>query len=377
MGKALRNQYEPDVVSPPGETLAETIEALGMSQAQLAERIGRSKKMINEIIKGKAPITARVSIELERVVGVPAGFWNNRERHYREFVARKEEKERLEDQVSWLKAVPFQPMAKLGWIESAKDKIERLKEVLKFFGIASPRQWPMLKKAYLGNVAFRKSTAFESDQGALIAWLRQGELEAKKIRCEPYDSRQFRSALARIRQLTAKPPEVFQPELVRLCAACGVAVVFVPELPRTRVSGATRWLTPDKALIQLSLRYKSNDHLWFSFFHEAGHILKHGKRDVFIEGKIPEKGDPKEDEANAFASDILIPKKELSRFLERQRLSKTAIRKFASQLGIAPGIVVGRLQHDEALPQSHCNDLKRRFQWANQAQGEKLGSPVA
>ncbi|MDY6953167.1 MAG: helix-turn-helix domain-containing protein, partial [Thermodesulfobacteriota bacterium] len=150
MGKALRNQYEPDVVSPPGETLAETIEALGMSQAQLAERIGRSKKMINEIIKGKAPITPRVSIELERVVGVPAGFWNNRERHYREFVARKEEKERLEDQVSWLKAVPFQAMEKLGWIESAKDKIERLKELLKFFGIASPQQWPMLERAYLG-----------------------------------------------------------------------------------------------------------------------------------------------------------------------------------------------------------------------------------
>jgi len=363
----MGNQYEPDVVSPPGETLAETIEALGMSQAQLAERIGRCKKMINEIIKGKAPITARMSIELERVLGVPAGFWNNRERHYREFLARKEEQERLAKQVGWLKAVPVRGMAKLGWIELFRDKVGQLKEMLKFFGIASPDQWPLLEQEYLGNVSFRKSTAFKSDTGALISWLRQGELEAKEIHCKPYNARQFRSVLASIRQLTAKPREVFKPEVVRLCAACGVAVVFVPELPKTRVSGATRWLTPHKALIQLSFRYKTDDHLWFSFFHEAGHILKHGKRDVFIEGPSPGKDHPKEDEANAFASEILIPQKELNRFLEHDRFSKTAIRKFASQLGIAPGIVVGRLQHEEALPQSHCNDLKTRFKWAGHA----------
>ncbi|MBW2602523.1 MAG: ImmA/IrrE family metallo-endopeptidase, partial [Deltaproteobacteria bacterium] len=219
-------------------------------------------------------------------------------------------------------------------------------------------------QAYLGNVAFRKSTAFKSDMGALISWLCKGKLEAKAIPCNPYDGKRFRSVLIRIRGLTTKPPEVFQPELVRLCAACGVAVAFVPELPKTRVSGATRWLTPDKALIQLSLRYKTDDHLWFSFFHEAGHILKHGKRDVFIEGTSPGKDDPKEDAANAFAAEILIPQKELNRFLENNRLSKVTIRKFASQLAIAPGIVVGRLQHDGILPQTHCNGLKRRFEWS-------------
>lgn len=364
MSKALQNQYDPDMVTPPGETLVETIEALGMSQAQLAERTGRSKKMINEIIKGKAPITARMSIELERVLGVPAGFWNNRERHYREFLARREEHERLTQEVGWLKSVPVNAMAKLGWIKCFKDKVEQLKEMLKFFGIASPDQWPLLEQAYLGNVSFRKSTAFASDTGALITWLRQGELQAKEIHCGRYDAKQFREVLTHIRQLTAKPPDVFQPEVIRRCAACGVVVAFVPELPKTRVSGATRWLTPEKALIQLSLRYKTDDHLWFSFYHEAGHILKHGKRDVFIEGRMPEKGVPKEDEANAFAAEILIPQKELTRFLADNRLSKTAIRRFASHLKIAPGIVVGRLQHDGFLPQSHCNDLKRRFEWA-------------
>jgi HTH-type transcriptional regulator / antitoxin HigA len=93
MDSALQNQYEPDVLSPPGDTLIETLEALGMSQAQLTERTGRSKKMINEIIKGNAPITPRMSIELERVLGVPASFWNNRERYFRECLARRKERD--------------------------------------------------------------------------------------------------------------------------------------------------------------------------------------------------------------------------------------------------------------------------------------------
>ena len=68
-----------------------------------------------------------------------------------------------------------------------------------------------------------------------------------------------------------------------LCAHAGVAVVFVQELPNTGISGSTQWLTPTKALVQLSLRYKTDDQLWFTFFHEAGHILAHGKRQVFLE----------------------------------------------------------------------------------------------
>jgi HTH-type transcriptional regulator/antitoxin HigA len=60
-------------------------------------------------------------------------------------------------------------------------------------------------------------------------------------------------------------------------------VVIVKELPGCSVNGATFWLNPEKAVIQLSLRYRSDDHLWFNFFHEAGHIVLHGKRETFLE----------------------------------------------------------------------------------------------
>lgn len=352
--------YEPDYAVPPGETLSEAIEAIGMTQADLAARTGRTMKTINEIIKGKAPIRPETALQLERVLGTPASFWNNRERNYREALARLGENERLKGQVRWLTELPVRAMIKLGWVRPFKDKVRQLQEILNFFGVASPGQWQELWGGK--EVAFRKSPAFQSNPGAVAAWLRKGEVDATRLRCAPYDESKFRTALSRIRALTVEPPEIFQSELIRLCAEAGVAVVFTPELPGTRVSGATRWLSPERAMIQLSLRYKTNDHLWFTFFHEAGHILLHGKRDVFLESEKSEDG--KEKEADRFASNVLIPATEFQKFVERRGRGQGDICDFAEKLGIAPGIVVGRLQHDRIIPQSYFNDLKIRLAWA-------------
>ena len=366
MSNVIQNQYTPDYVSPPGETLQEILEERGMTQAQLAERTGRPKKTINEIINGKAAITPETALQLERVLNIPASFWNNRERQYQEALARQEEKDRLQKQVAWLDKIPVKAMIKFKWIQSCRDKVEQLREVLNFFAVASPEQWEGIW--FSTHVNFRKSPAFQSDPGAVAAWLHRGEIEAAEIKSAIYDVNKFKEALLQIRTLTVKPPEIFQPEVVRLCAEAGVAVVFIPQLPKTRTSGATRWLNPNKALIQLSLRYKTDDHLWFAFFHEAGHILLHGKRDIFLEGKgvASVEDQEKEEEANKFAADILIPPMKLKRFLASgQKRSKVGIKEFAAEIGIAAGIVVGRLQHDGILPPSHCNDLKCRFEWVS------------
>lgn len=360
MASNTANNYFPDRVSPPGETLLETLEALGMSQADLAERTGRPRKTINEIIKGKAAITAETALQLERVLGIPASFWINRERQYRESQARLEEANRLIADKEWLRCFPIKDMARWGWITQHKEPVQQLRELLNFFGVASPRQWEGLYSETW--VSFRKSAAFECNAKALTAWLRRGELEARSIESKPYNGDNFRSILGEARKLTAAPPERFQPELPRLCSDAGVAVVFIPEIPKIRASGATRWLSPGKALIQLSLRYKTDDQLWFTFFHEAGHILLHGKRDVFIEGLS--KSDSLEEEANRFAADFLIPRSLLNDFIQAGDRSKRAIESFAEQIGIAPGIVVGRLQNEGYIPQSHCNALKQHFEWA-------------
>jgi len=360
MSKQFENQFIPNYATPPGETLLETIQTLGMNQAELAKRTGRPLKTINEIIKGKAAITPETALQLERVLGVPASFWNNLERNYCEARARLDEQARLQNQLAWLKRIPVKAITALGWVAVCDDPVQQFQTVLQFFGVASPNQWENMWGKPVA--AYRQSRAFQSDPGAVSAWLRKGELDAQQIACQPYDAAKFQSALKRARTLTTAAPEEFCPALTRLCAQAGVAVVFVPELPKVRVSGVTRWLAPDKALIQLSLFYKRDDQLWFTFFHEAGHIVLHGKRDVFLE-EDDLVGD-KENQANDFAANVLIAPSDWERFIQAGAYrSKTGIQQFADEIGIAPGIVVGRLQHERHLPHSHCNDLIRRLVW--------------
>ena len=365
MNKVAGNQYVPDNVSPPGETLLDVLEEREMSQSELAERTGRPKKTISEIINGKTAITSDTALQLERVLGIPARFWNERERNYQDSLARRRESQRLEQNLAWLNKFPVKEMVKLRWIESSKDKVNQLQILLNFFAVASPEQW----ESYWGSqpVAYRKSVAFVSDGAAITAWLCKGQLSAEQISCKPYSGSKFKKALVEIRNLTTQPQAVFQSKMVSLCAEAGVAIVFTPELPKTRVSGVTRWLSAQKALIQMSFRYKSNDHLWFTFFHEAGHVFQEKKDEMFLEGQVeydPEH--PLEVEANEFAGNFLIPPESLTQFLEEfkaDRLASVAIQKFADEVGIAPGIVVGRLQHDKKLPQNYCNDLKEKFDW--------------
>lgn len=358
----IQNQYIPDVASSPGETLLEILEDKGMSQAELAERTGRPRKTINEIIKGKAAISPDTAIQLERVLGTPSSFWNHREYSYREWLARREERKSLAEHIPWMKKFPVRAMIKLGWIKEQGDLINQLEELLQFFGVASPVQWQTM----LEGTQYRQSPTFTADPAAVSAWLRQGELRSLEIQCAPYDEAHFKQALHNIRGLTTQPPEGFDSQMIEISAQAGVAVVFVPEIPGTRTCGATRWLTPTKALIMLSLRYKTDDHLWFTFFHEAAHILLHGKRDVFLEDddEVSDDVRKKEDEADHFAAEFLIPAEDLGRFLpHKAHYSYEDIIDFAQRLGIAPGIVVGRLQHERLVPPQYFNDLKQHVRW--------------
>lgn len=362
MNNSIQNQYIPDVVSPPGETLLEILEDRGMSQAELAERTGRPKKTINEIIKGKSALTPETALQLERVLDTPASFWNNREQNYRDWLARQEERKALAEYIPWMKKFPVRAMIKMDWITEHSDPISQLEELLQYLGVASPVQWQTM----LQGTQWRQSPTFAADPTAVSSWLRQGEIQSGQIQCAPYDESRFRETLYQIRGLTTQLPKSFATQMTKLCAQAGVAVVFVPEIPGTHTCGATRWLTSTKAMIMLSLRYKTDDHLWFTFFHEAAHILLHGKREVFLEDddEVSEDVRVKEEEANRFASDFLIPPEEFKRFHPRgAHISHNDIIEFSQQLGIAPGIVVGRLQHDSIVPQQNLNGLKQHLQW--------------
>lgn len=359
----IRNEFQPDYAVSPGEVLGVELKLRGMTQQELARRTGITAKHIISILKAKSAITPETAIKLERALGMPVEYWLNLEAHYQEILARLAEEVQLERDLDWLKRIPVNAMAKMNWIERVKDKKSQLVEVLRFFGIANVEQWDDMWPNL--NVAYRQNQAHEVFAEAVSAWLRQGEIEASGIACEPYNKAKFRQVLDQIRGLTTEGPADFVPAMQELCSTAGVAVVFVPALPKTGVSGATRWLNKDKAIIQLSLRYKTDDHLWFTFFHEAGHILLHGKKELFLEGTNGLDQD-KELEANAFAEHELIPTKAFAKFIAGRKFTKASISTFAKYIGIAPGIIVGQLQHKELLDVKFCNDLKQRFKWAHE-----------
>jgi addiction module HigA family antidote len=353
------NTFNPNYVTVPGATLLDTISSIGMSQIELAQRTGKTPKTINEIIKGKAPITSETAIQFETVLGVPASFWNNLEKNYREGLARIAALNQLKAQVSWLQKFPVQQMISYKWIPAGKtEKAEQLVDLLSFFGISHPLHWGRIYKNL--KLEYRKVYSGEPNFNSLTAWLRMGELVARGIDCKPFNQSAFLDTLRGIRDLTTKDIEHAQGEIIKRCAEVGVAVACVRELPKIHVCGATRWLSPEKAMIQLSLIYKTNDQFWFTFFHEAGHIHLHGKKDVFVDG--PKVQNQKEDEANKFAEDILLPKRDFDEF-KNGELTKQAILQFSYKNKIAPGLVVGRLQHYKVIPYYKFHYLKRVFEW--------------
>ena len=358
------DQFEPDYALPPGATLRDVINAMGMSQSELALRTGLSLKHVNQIIQGVAPVTHETALALEKVTGVPARFWNSLEVIYRDRQARLRQAEISEADRAWLNSLPVRELAERGKLDANSDAAALLQQVCRFFGVANREIWERVWRAPLA--AFRRSPSFVSDRPALASWLRLGELDAAEIRCQPFNAKNFRASLREIRLLTRADPETFSKEVIRICAESGVAVVFISEIKGCRASGAAHWLSPSKAVIQLSDRHKRDDHLWFSFFHEAGHLLLHSKKETFVTNDAL--SDLAEEEANVFAATTLIPKSKEPLLAELETPSE--IEEFAEQLGIAPGIVVGRMQREDIIPWSRFNSLKRKVRIVGDADDE-------
>jgi len=350
--------YQPDYTVKPGDVLEEILETLAIKKTDLAQRCDLSAKTISQIINGSAPVSPDTALCFQKVLKVNASIWNNLEANYRLSLARQSALKEFENSIGWAKRFPLKHLVERGFIEKREKPAEIVEQVLAFFGVGSVSAWEA--KYNVVRVAFRCSPAFKSSSESVAAWLRIGEICAAKIKCQPFDKPKFLSALDKIKRFTAEDPNIFEPKMRKLCAEAGVALVFVEELPGTHLSGATEWISKDKALLMLSLRHKSDDHFWFSFFHESGHILDGGKKSIFLD-EMNHWRSPEEDMANKFASETLMPEKTYRSFVNDEDITPEAIQGLAEELGIAPGIIVGRLQHDKVIAWNSFNSLKRRF----------------
>jgi len=347
---------ERELLSKPGDTILETIEHLKMSQVELAERMGKTSSKINDLISGKEPITNNTALLLETVLGISAEFWLVRETNFREKLSRIEQQEALEQQTEWLLQQPVKALRELGYLKSKEIGPSLVHECLRFYAVASPQEWSNLYVNQYEATEFRKSSAQVTALGSMAAWLRIGEIEVQKLKLPEYNKDRFKETLGLSREIAKEQPQDFASMLRDVCSKAGVALVYSKSLPKAPISGGARWIS-GRPLIQMTDRYKTNDHFWFTFFHEAAHLLLHGKKDVFIENfEGAKKDESKEDEANNFAANSLLP-----RFSAKNlpnKINNSEIMKLAQQYETHPGIVVGRLQHLNRLPKSFGNHFK-------------------
>ena len=356
----------------PGEMVVDYLDFTGWSQSDLARRTGLSAKTISEICNGKAPITPATALALEKVFQRPAHFWLNLQRQFDEAEARRRELQLSDQWTRWADSFPLREMKRRGWLPSSPAVQSDVHSLLTFFGVSSPQSWQSVSQA--SDVAYRQTRKFKTSVESVSVWLRATELAAAElpVQVADFDEDRVRSTIEDLRSFTTMRADEIIAPIQALCGAGGIVVVWVPELQQTGISGCARWLTDRKALIGLTLRYKTDDQLWFTFFHELGHILLHRRRRSFVvdnaDKHIADRViDPEmqifEDEAHRFASDTLIPPSDLADFIRAGRFTNETIFSFAKKIGVGPGLVVGRLQHDGILARHQGNAFKQRLAW--------------
>ena len=359
-------QLKESLLSCPGDTIQEHINHIVMSQAELAERLGRSKEKLNELIKGKAPITKETATKLAYVLGVPASFWLNLERKYQDELLELAQLKHLEQCKEWVAAFPLSKMKSLGILPKTRNKSELADGLLKFFRVASPAQW---KEIYVGNsLAFKIELRHTTEPQAISVWLRLGELQAEKIDVAPFDKKALRNNLKTFQAISYKHRATWLDELQNLCASCGIALVYTPCIAKAPIYGATRWIKNNTLpLIQITDRRKDYNAFWFTFYHELAHILYHGKKAIFIEGLeriTPDK--EKEAEADAFAERMLLTEKERNELAKHSSFDRDLILQLSKQFQKHPAFIVAQLQRKGIVAYNNVrlNSLKVKVEFS-------------
>lgn len=355
--------FLPQWASPPGATILDVLDENGLSTEQFSTLIGVTLIQAKRLLAGKAPVTEEIAEKLGEHIGSTKHFWLTREDQYQEDLQRLQEIER--ENREWLKLIPTADMVRHGWLAPSRSHVEKLQKCLNYFDVTSAREWYDSYRQLSSIAAFRTSFSFDSQPEAVITWLRQGIHQSEAAACEPWDKEKFRTAVIESRSLTReKDPQVFIPALKQLFAVCGVVLEALPTPSKCRASGATFFVKPDKALMLLSFRYLSDDQFWFSLYHEAGHLLLHGERSVFLEVKGAQTS-VEEAEANLFAENVLIPQERKAEMAKLNAREWKKIVRFAKSIGISPGLVVGQLQHRGVLRHDQFNKLKARYKWSD------------
>lgn len=340
--------FVPEWEAPsPGALIQRELDAKGRTQADLADRMSISKKHLNQVIKG-ASLTPEFSLAIERAIGIDARLLLRMEADWRATRLVEDSRASLAKHVDWVTAFKGEDIRR-GITHASDDAVTRVEKLLRFFGVSDPaaydRTWLKLE------TSFKRSNAYKIDEHATALWIQLAVRKADEIavNAPEHDAAKLRSVAKKLPRLTTKEPAAAFTAFQRELLSAGVILVYVEEVPETRVSGASLWLPSSRPMIAVTGRYKFADSLWFAVAHEIAHVLHHLKRTTFLEisaGEMEERlhhgngADLHETQANAYASGLLLSGLDEAELCAVD--SKEELVAMAAALEVSTGILAGQ-----------------------------------
>ena len=344
----------------PGEYLKEWMEdnESGITQLELASRIGVSRKLVNGILCGRDPITEETAIKLERVTGIPTDAWLRYEAKYRSDLARIHDEESLANHVDEITPALGKYLRSVGATTATRRTPGRLvSDFLTFVGYGTFDAYQEGSERLCGGLAALRESGQSVDQPSLMAWIASGERSDQYLRSKSlrYDEKALRNRLDALRERAARPDASMINDLARILEEAGVVYQFIPAPDKFPLHGITRWTPWGVPIIQQTGRRKKDGFIIWTLFHELGHILNDGDRSIRIEMDDRKGEKPSEKGANEFARYTLFGPEGLSSFHGLTR--KADIIRVAKDIGVSPGVAVNEMHRKRMLDYRWCNGL--------------------
>lgn len=343
----------------PGKYIKETIEELEMSQHEFAARVGVSDKFLSTVINGEAKINFDFASKLSKMFGTSLNVWMNLQTNYDVYQNELLRNDELKQEIEIFKLIDSKFLFMKEIFEKSDNLEERIQKLRQSLPVANLCNLVKQDLFSFYRISGSKNESENSDWTVNSnVWLSLALVEAKKNNTPKFDEKKLRQSISVIRDMTINISDDYDILLKNILSTCGVNLVIMPYLKRSRINGFVRWMPEfDNVIVALNGKGRYFDTFWFTFFHELGHVFQKDKRRMIVDGIDEEL----EDDANQFARNVLIPNDKYSEFISNFGNSKLEVMEFSQEIGVHPGIIVGRLHNDKITGFNKMNDLRQKI----------------
>ena len=338
-------------IMKPGDKIREELRVRDMLQKEFATRMGLTEKHVSKLINGEVQLTVDVAVRLETVLGVPAAQWNAMEASYREALIRKEYEAGMEAEIDLAQCIPYGEMAGLGWVSPARTMKEKVANLRAFFELTD---LTLIDTVINENIACHKLNVWSKEDMTLLTWIQAARRSAQGNEAGPLNAKEIEKMAGKLRGWTKEKPAVFLPKLMESLSKNGILLVFLPRIKGLFVQSVS-FQVGNKVIIAMTAKKMDDNEFWMRLTRELAH--------VYLGHVWQESGTNEQDEVDAttWAKNLLLPRKKFDAFVEAGSYTEKSTLQYAEKQGVAPGIVIGRMQREGMIGSAALNRLKANY----------------